>query len=103
MVTIHAIHSCPREWPDNEICASVQHSVFATRLNSAKVSSDYELTADHLKQMWDQSANSFLQNISLCVSLFIYGYLTLRVKEITLLHYIHRSINYPTEELLECG
>lgn len=56
MVIFHRITFCPFEWPDRDICVSVEHSVFVSgeKMPGEQITMDYELTSNNLKNMWER-------------------------------------------------
>lgn len=65
-VHINKLISCPYEWPKSSTCVKVRFSV-PIFLYEKPNTTNYELSSDNLKKMWNQLANKFLNQISLSV------------------------------------
>lgn len=71
-VFLGPISRCPYEWPHDEICASVVHSIYVsgTEIKNTRLVTNYQLNSTHLKDMWEiYGKNLSLINIS--VNIFL--------------------------------
>lgn len=68
-VTLGPVTRCPFEWPNDNICASVNHSIHVSgnEIKNTRIVKNYELTAFHLKDMWDNYEGNQLSGLGISV------------------------------------
>lgn len=69
MVFFNKISFCPFEWPERDICAAVEHSIFVSGVKAPDESMimNYELTAEHLRDMWQKNDLLEVHNLGITV------------------------------------
>ncbi|EEB15507.1 hypothetical protein Phum_PHUM371430 [Pediculus humanus corporis] len=85
-VNFHHVSLCPFEWPDQDICAFIEHSVYVSGEKDVKEVADaeYELTSEHLEDMWKNWKFPELEELGITVVAFIYVFKLPELSEVIL-------------------